>query len=243
MQGHEFSEITSEKVQLPPRQPKTTVWFAFADKLPKATPVQIEKPLIPEKILDKRMNEELDHYQYLVKMENLSKLHAVWMGPKEVHPQELVKEFEDHRATETSLKQTVAYWYPFGENFTVWWKDTPYFIVSYGGGQFNKFCIVGLDKEKKVLKCKNTSNCHTPRHQSHAKMVKKLMVQSGLVVYNKTIVLQSMVAGLPSFVPDCSSSNNSIPKPLSNSKISLFLPESIRECLVKQVQFYIKSII
>lgn len=184
------------------------------------------------------MNEELGHYQYLVKMVDLSKLHAIWMAPKEVD-QQLIKEFEDRRATETFQKQTAAYWYPFGENFSVRWKDTPYFVVSYGGGQFNKFCIVGLDKEKKVLKCKDASNCHTPRHQSHAKMVKELMMQSGLVVHNKTIVLQSTVEGLPSFVPDCSSSNNSIPKPLSNSKISLFLPDSIRQCLVKQVQFYI----
>ena len=90
-------------------------------------------------------------------------------------------------------KVHVAAWYPFGEQFVIWWKDHPFFIVPYGSGQINKFCVVGLDKTGKQLKCKNTKHPNHPQHQVHLQLVQKEMTKLNLTIHNKTICEKRVV--------------------------------------------------
>jgi hypothetical protein len=79
--SHQMAQIsTFAKTQLESRQitrgPTQSITLAIIGD---TTPVEIDVTpvLVPEKIVDKRMNEELGHYEYLVKFQNLSTLQCM----------------------------------------------------------------------------------------------------------------------------------------------------------------------
>jgi hypothetical protein len=168
----------------------------------------------------------------------MSKLYNAWMSAKQIRNTKLIKEFELNLATEIVQKHYIAAWYPFREDFAVQWHNASYFIVSYGGGQFNKFCIVGLNKEKNALKCRSSKNCNNPRHQGHVKLVEKLMKNNNLIINNKQITNNDnnnlTSSSIPSSLPT-SLSLIIFPKPLSTTQVSLFPSTSAQAAFIQQL--------
>ena len=128
-----------------------------------------------------------------------------------------MQEFEEKRVKQIRDKTHLAAWYPFKEELVIQWKDHPFFIVSYGGGQFNKFCIVGMDKKQSALKCKNTHQPNQPVHLVHVQMVEKELLKLGLKLHNKTISPATDLF-LPSAFQD---TTKSLTKPISQHPIQL----------------------
>jgi len=122
------------------KAPSHNISLAVSAILPEVF-VQIETLWVDEVVLDKRKSTD-GSYEYLVKAKGMSKLCAVWKSPVNIMDPELVRLFEQKRVNQIKDKTHLAAWYPFKEEMVVRWKNTPFFIVSYGGGQFNKFCIV-----------------------------------------------------------------------------------------------------
>lgn len=222
--SHEFAAIE--------KKAKKSVTLAAAPNFQDCF-VDITPLLIPESIVDKRMNNNLGHYEYLVKFEATSKLYNAWLAPKDIHKPQLIAAYEKARQAEISHQQHPISWYPFGEQFAVQWKTHPYFVVSYGAGQFNKFCIVGLDKTGQELKCKHTKNKNNPRHRVHLNMVAALMKSKDLVIHNSKIMSAASAATIPMHTPV--SSKPFFPKPLSSSQISIFPSPEIQKLLVQQI--------
>lgn len=83
-----MSEIAAaaQKNTKTPRQPRQSITLAAAEhfNLPRVE-VVVEPLLIPEKILDKRMNETLGHYEFLVKFQHAPMLYNAWLSPKDLH--------------------------------------------------------------------------------------------------------------------------------------------------------------
>lgn len=183
-------------------------------------------------MVNKRENETGEFYEFLVKFDNMPRTCNAWIPANKV-PERLILAFESHLNSAISEKQHIAAWYPFREDFVVQWKNFPYFVVSYGAGQFNKFCIVGLSKDGKQLKCKNSKNCNVPRHQAHVKLVERLMKEKELIIHQKSIIKASELTPIEPSIPTIST----FPKPLSSSKISFFLSSEIKATLAHQLEF------
>lgn len=170
-----------------------------------------------EAVLDKRKSTQ-GHYEFLVKPKGMSTWCATWKQPKDITNPDLVKEYEEGRLTQVKFKNHFATWYPRREDLVVQWKNSPFFIVSYGAGQFNKFCIVGLDKTKKRLKCKNTHQSNMAHHQAHVGMVEKEMQKLGMAIRHKTIMATS-VPSPPATIPV--DTTKPVSKPISQQVIHL----------------------
>lgn len=219
----------SHRTQLPPKQ---IVNLAVTQPFQNFV-VEIEPLLIPEKILDKRLNETLGHYEYLVKFERTSKLYNAWLSPKSIRRPTLIEQFERKQVSEITAKQHAVSWYPFDEQFAVKWKEQPFFVVSYGGRQTNKFCIVRLDKTGTKLKCKTAKHPHNPRHKIHLNMITSLMKSHELVIHNQTIMTVQEAAATP--IISTMQSIPTFPKPLSTSKVTIFPSKDLQDQLVKHV--------
>ena len=199
------------------RTPSTRLSLAIAETLPEVY-VSIETKWDIEKVLDKRMNEDLKHYQYLVKYKGWSNVCNCWVNPADILDPSLVEQFELKRLQQVKEKQHVAAWYPFGEHFVVQWKQHPFFIVPYGGGQMNKFCVVGLNKSGLELKCKHAHHPNNPQHQVHVQIVKKEMTRLGLTIWNKTFIPIDQMPKNPTLPSPISIPSR---KPYSTTKINL----------------------
>ncbi len=215
------------------RSKSKPVLLAAAEVMLPSVSVMIEPLLIPEKIVSKRYNKSLGHYQYLVKFERLSTLHSAWLAPKKIRNRKLLDDYERRYSAETPLKQQAVSWFPFDEKFVVQWKDHPFFVVSYGAGQLNKFCIIGLDKTGLVLVCKGTKNRGGSRHLVHINMVKSLMTSKQLVIHNREIMSADQAAKIPKRTP--SSTDSIFPSPLSTKPTSIFPSSTIQDCLIQHI--------
>ena len=195
--------------------PSQTVSLAISELLPEVF-VEIETLWEDDEVLDKRKS-EAGYYEFLVKAKGMSRACARWKHPKLITDPELVREFEETRSKQLKDKTHLTAWYPFKEELVVQWKDYPFFIVSYGGGQFNKFCVVGLDKTRTSLKCKNCYQANQPQHQVHIQMVQRYMTAHSLKLHHKTIS-SAYDLFLPPTVQDTTKSLN---KPVSQQTIHL----------------------
>jgi hypothetical protein len=189
--------------------------LAISDILPDMH-IYIETVWEDEVVLDKRKSAE-GHYEYLVKGKGMSRTCVIWKHPKDITDPELVRMYEERRNKQIRDKTHLAAWYPFKEELVVQWKDAPFFIVSYGGGQFNKFCIVGLDRSRTSLKCKNANQSRLPQHQIHVHMVEKEIIKQGLRLHHKTISPATDLF-LPAAISD---TTRSFSKPISQQLIYL----------------------
>jgi hypothetical protein len=204
--------------------PPKDVSLAFSEFLPDVV-IHIETLWIDEVVLDKRKREESNHYEYLIKPKWMGKFCAKWKFPNEVQDSELVRVFEEKRVQQIKDKRHLAAWYPFKEELVVQWKDYPFFIVSYGGGQFNKFCIVGLDKTRTALKCKNAHLPNQSLHQVHVQMVEKEMNRLGLCIHHKTISPANDIFP-PAALKD---TTRSLSKPISQHRLQVESAEEIHK--------------
>lgn len=185
---------------------RRNIALAVSDLVPNCF-VSIEAIWIDAEVLDKRKSTE-GHYEYLVRPQWMSSMCAVWKHPKDISKTHLVQQFEEARMKQVPDKSHLATWYPFREDLVIRWKDTPFFIVSYGSGQFNNFCIVGLDKTNTVLKCKKAHHPHQTQHQIHVQMVAKELTKLNLKIHNRNFYPVDQIHS-------SSATANEIPKPVN----------------------------
>jgi Chromo (CHRromatin Organisation MOdifier) domain len=140
-----------------------------------------------EKVVDKRLNAEKNRFQYLVKYKKWGNVCNSWKNPEDISDSSLVREFELQRIKLVEEKRHIAAWYPFGEELVVQWHDHPFFILSHGGGQINKFCVVGVNRAGTALICKHAHHPNHPQHQVHIQLVEKEMKNLNLCLRNKII--------------------------------------------------------
>ena len=191
--------------------------------------------MIPEKIVKKRENTTEECYEFLVQFEGLSRTFDAWMKPKDIQNPGLIQHYEATVLTEIAQKTHIAAWYPFKEDFAVQWLNLPYFAVSYGGGQLNKFCIVGFNKDKSKLVCKDATKKENPRHQAHVILVDRLLQSKGLVAFQGNIITEAEKALIISSVPSLPETTG-FSKPISKTRLSLIPSTSVQEALKQQLQ-------
>jgi hypothetical protein len=225
--NHQFEEEVAHLAQQQGRQLRrgcakvVKVALAMTEALPEVY-VSIQTPWVPEKVISKRYSEKLGCYEYLVKYESWGDFCNVWTSPTDLeHCVHLVQQYEDLRNHCTREERDVEAFFPYEEGFAVQWKDFPYFVVPYGGGQWNNFCVVGLDHQKQKLKCKYTRNADVSVHLAHVQAVKKKMQQLTLCIHKGKILPAAQVAAMSSDeihedVPDVV-----LEKPVSKTKIHL----------------------
>ena len=184
---------------------------------------------IIESILDKRLDAESNRYQYLVKFYKRTSLLSSWQSATSV-PHELIVEYEEQRARQIDLKRHVTSWFPFEEQFVAQWHNHPFFIVSYGAGQTNKFCVVGLDT-KRALTCKHASDPHKSQHVVHRKLVQEHMKKHQLVVHNRSIMTAAAAATMSVSEESREPVAPKLTKPLSKLEISVQPSAEMQEIL------------
>ena len=89
-----------------------------------------------------------------------------WANPDKDLDSTLVQQFEKQNSQRFFAKQYPSR-FPHGQPFVVRWKNYSYFVVPYGGSNANQFCVIGLDRKKKTLKCRTTSGPNQPHHLNH----------------------------------------------------------------------------
>jgi hypothetical protein len=186
-----------------------------------------------EQVIDKRLSSN-DKYEYLVTYKNYPKSCASWVSAKDIRNKNLILAFEEQRDQLMKEKRHLASWYPYTEQFVVQWKNLPFFIVPYGSGQLNNFCVVGLDKNGKFLKCKHVHNPNQPQHQVHVKLVQKEMAKLELHIGNKKFCSKEEMMTTENSEP---STNESIPKQRPISKKQINLNCSIAEGQMREGHF------
>lgn len=221
------AERTRSQHQTARVQRRQNISLAVSDLLPDCF-VSIAAIWIDAEVLDKRKS-AAGHYEYLVRPQRMTAMCAVWKHPRDIKNTELVREFEETRLKQIKDKTHLAAWYPFKEDLVVRWKDTSFFIVSYGNAQFNNFCIVGLDKTGTVLKCKKTHRPNQAQHQVHVQLVEKEMVKLQLKIHSKTICPINQTTTTTN-----TPINSPINKPFSHSPIKLQTSDQLH--LIRQHQ-------
>lgn len=159
--------------------------------------VLIQNPWDMSAVIDKRENPETEKYEYLVTFTGLSSIAARWLSITDLvksRKKSLVEEYEKKKAKAVKGKTHIAAFYNMEDQVVVQWHEHPFFIVSYGGGQVNHFCVVGVNKDKTTLKCKHAKHSKQPTHQAHVALVTKHMEKAGLVLAEGTIKLAINVA-------------------------------------------------
>jgi hypothetical protein len=114
--------------------------------------------------------------------------------------------------------------YPFEDHFVAQWNKLPFFIVPYGGGQYGKFCCIGLNKQGNTLKCKHAHHPNQPQHQVHITLAMKKMKRLGLVISNKSLVSAEAAA---LFTGSNDTPAAKVNKPISQAAIHLISPAHV----------------
>lgn len=183
--------------------------------------VGIDVLLVPEAVIGKR--EVNNKYQYLVKYDKLSYMCNSWVPVDKIMNKALVEKFERERFTPVPHKEQTPTWLLQADDFIVQWMSHPYFVVPCGGGQTNKFCVVGLDKAGVSLKCKHTKEPHVALHQLHAGIVKREMTRRDLVIFNKKIIPK----GEATDIPEEKKKEPTRAKPYSTSPVAIQLQPAV----------------
>lgn len=215
---------------VPTQIPPTKISLAITEGLQDVF-ISISTLWVPECVVDKRMNVALGCYQYLMKFKGWSMVCNAWYNPKDILDCTMVQKFEERRGKQVKEKRHVAAWFPYGENFVVRWKQHPFFIVPYGSGQLNKFCVVGVNKSGKALKCKHAHHPDHPQHQVHVQLVEKELSKQKLKLWKKKIVPIDFVEPASEVEPE--SEQAIVKKPMSRTPIHLISTAELQAARLK----------
>jgi hypothetical protein len=184
--------------------------------------VTIETLLIPKRVLDRRLNATKTSYEFLVEFQKVGAMHNRWMSTTEMRRYtKLVTAFDERKRQLLESKQHVDSWYPYRESHVVRWRETGYFVVPYGGGQWNLFCVVGLNREKKELKCKHIHGDVGGVHTVHIHLVRQYMQEAGLVIHNNGITARAEAEVNAAGIDNAGPSLRPVRKPISKTPIHL----------------------
>ena len=135
-----------------------------------STNFAIEKTYEVEALLSKRFNEKKLIAEYLVKWKNWGHHWNSWENIENLLCEELLEDFEKKLA-KTADADVVVKAEPLQtpERFL----KTRYFVLAYGFGYKNHFCVVGPDRDGTVFRCKDVSHSSLPQHCFHVSQVMK----------------------------------------------------------------------
>ena len=168
-EGSASSSGASRRSLRKPRANVTTIKPAVISTLKRSYNLNNEYEV--ERLLSKRINEKKNIVEYLVKWKNYGDIWNSWQSVEDLVCDDLLSEFEQKFAANSQSL-------PTADNYTlkqpVRYLQSRYFVVSYGFGYTNAFCVVGPDKNCTALCCKGVAVTSVPHHTYHVKEVLKL---------------------------------------------------------------------
>ena len=188
-----------------------------------------------EKVIDKRLNQQTDKYEYLVRHKNWSNRLDRWVSGAEVSA-DLVHEYNQQYHKLVKEKRHIEAFYGLEEDFVVQWNDEPYFIVTYGQNEHNKFCIVGLNKAGNSLICKKAHNPGHSHHQVHIQLVQHKLEELSLRIWPTRKYIGPILDVQLSMIP--ATPNEDFKKPLSCTPIQIL---SGKEEGIRRLQHHFDS--
>jgi hypothetical protein len=131
-----------------------------------------EKEFEVQALVGRRVDEVRNKLQYLVQWKGYSEKYNSWECIDDLFCDQLIEEFERTRGGDQSAAATLTVAGQLSRtDKVIQYLDTPYFLVPYGQGQFNKYCIVGPDANGTQMRCKHCRHPKTSHHLGHAAKV------------------------------------------------------------------------